>query len=260
MREVPLGSQRFLPAVLALAAASVFVFVASYRIELPGLYMDEVDFVNAARGAPDNTMIHMRLGPLPLFLMPYLGALKAWIYAPVFQLFGVSPMTIRLPAVLLAAITLLILFQLIQAKLGAAWAVISVWIMAVDPVNLFPSRLDWGPSVLMHFFQAAIFALWFSYRAHPKLWKIILIVVCAALGFFDKFNFVWLIVAFVIAVCLCYPENLKQLWFSTPKFGRWAAAIVGFIGSLIVLFLVLRVLRVYAGSPLQLGLQAKWEG
>src|SRR5215470_3453556 len=79
-RELLLQSRRFLPAVLALAAASVFVFLASYRIELPGLYMDEVDFVNAARGAPDNTMIHMRVGPLPLFIMPYLGALKAWIY------------------------------------------------------------------------------------------------------------------------------------------------------------------------------------
>ena len=63
----------------------VFVVLSTYRIELPGLYMDEVDFVNAARGAPDNTMIHMRLGPVPLFIMPYLGALKAWMYAPVFR-------------------------------------------------------------------------------------------------------------------------------------------------------------------------------
>ena len=40
--------------------------------------MDEVDFVNAARGGPDNSMIYMRLGPVPLLIMPYLGALKAW--------------------------------------------------------------------------------------------------------------------------------------------------------------------------------------
>ena len=126
--------------------------------------MDEVDFVNVARGAPDNTMIHMRLGPVPLFIMPYLGALKAWIYAPVFALFGVSPLTIRLPAILLAAVTLLIFYQLMRAKLGAVWAIIPLWIMAVDPANRFRSRLDWGPTVLMHFFQAAILALWVSYR------------------------------------------------------------------------------------------------
>src|SRR5436190_17865105 len=35
------------------------------------------DFVNAAQGAPDNTMIHMRFGSVPLFIMPYLGALKS---------------------------------------------------------------------------------------------------------------------------------------------------------------------------------------
>jgi hypothetical protein len=132
--------------------------------------------------------------------------------------------------------------------------------MAVDPAYLFPSRLDWGPTVLMHFFQAAILALWFSYRARPKLWKIVLIVVCAVLGFFDKFNFIWLLVAFVVAVCLCYPDSIKNLWFSTPRFARWAAAIAGLIGLLTVLFLVLRILHVYASKPLELGLHEKWNG
>src|SRR5207237_8011722 len=97
---------------LAIAAACIFIFLAAYRIELPGLYMDELDFVNAAQGAPDNTMIHMRLGSVPLFIMPYLGALNAWIYAPIFGLFGVSPLTTRLPALLLAAVRLPIFSQL----------------------------------------------------------------------------------------------------------------------------------------------------
>ncbi len=252
--------RRYLPDVLAIAAVCVFVLISTYRIELPGLYMDEVDFVNAARGAPDNTMIHMRLGAVPLFIMPYLGALKAWMYAPVFRLFGVSALTIRLPAIVLAAITLLIFYQLMRAKLGAVWAVITLWIMAVDPANLFSSRLDWGPTVLMHFFQAAIFALWFSYRDRPKLWKIVLTLICAVLGFFDKFNFIWLIGAFVIALCLCYPDALKNLWFSTPRLTRWAATIFSFIALFTALLLVLRVLHVYAGKPLELAVSAKWGG
>src|SRR5437660_12421986 len=112
--------RRRLPDGLAIAAACAFVFIAAYRIDRPGLYMDELDFVNAAQGAPDNTMILMRLGSVPLFIMPYLGALKAWIYAPVFSLFGVSALTIRLPAILLAAVTLLIFFQLMRAELGGS--------------------------------------------------------------------------------------------------------------------------------------------
>src|SRR5437660_5580906 len=100
--------RRRLPDGLAIAAACAFVFIAAYRIDLPGLYMDELDFVNAAQGAPHNTMIHMRLGSVPLFIMPYLEALKAWIYAPIFVLVVVSPLTSRLLAVLIAARTLLV--------------------------------------------------------------------------------------------------------------------------------------------------------
>jgi hypothetical protein len=31
--------------------------LGAYRIELPGFHYDELDFVNAAQGAPDNTCI-----------------------------------------------------------------------------------------------------------------------------------------------------------------------------------------------------------
>ncbi len=255
-----LRRRHYLRDVLAIAAACVFILIATYRIELPGLYMDEVDFVNAAQGAHDNTMIHMRLGPVPLFIMPYLGALKAWLYVPVFHFFGVSALTIRLPAIVLAAITLLIFFQLIRAKLGALWAIIALWLMAVDPADLFPSRFDWGPTVLMHFFQAAMFGLWFSYRGNPKLWKLVLICICAGLGFFDKFNFVWLIIAFVAGVLLCYPDSLKNLWVSSSRTARWAAGILLLIGLGTTLFFILPVLHLHGARLPPMSLQAKWNG
>jgi len=231
-----------LPVWLALAAAFIFVFLAAYRIQVPGLYYDELAFVNAAQGGADNTFIHMRLGSVPFLVFPYMGALKAWIYAPVFGFFGVSALTIRLPAILLAAVTLLIFFQTLRPRLGAVWAIIVVWIMAVDPVNLFPSRLDWGPTVLTHFFQAAILASWFSYRDKPRPWKIVLICVCAGLGFFDRFNFIWLISAFAIGICLCYPDSLQNLWVSTPRFTRWVAIILALLALGIVLYLILPLL------------------
>jgi len=256
LRKLSLHSRRYLPNALAIAAACVFVLVASYRIDLPGLYMDEVDFVNAARGGPDNTMIYMRLGSVPLLIMPYLGALKAWVYAPVFWLFGVSAVTIRLPAILIAALTLLIFFQLMQSRVGSFWAIIATWLMAVDPANLFTSRLDWGPTVLMHFFEAALLALWFSYRDMPKLWKLVLICICAGLGFFDKFNFIWLILAFILGIALCYPDSLKNLWVSCSTFARAVVGIVLLLGLGATLFLILPVLHLHAASPPPMNL--KW--
>jgi 4-amino-4-deoxy-L-arabinose transferase-like glycosyltransferase len=255
-------SVRRLPDGLAVAAVCVFVFLAAYRIELPGAYYDELHFVNAALGAPDNTFIHMRLGPLPFLISPYMGALKAWGYAPIFHLFGVSALTIRLPAILLAALTLLIFYRAMRDSVGHAWAAIAVWIMAVDPANLFPSRLDWGPTVLTHFFQAAILALWFSYRDKPRPWKIVLICICAGLGFFDRFNFIWLLSAFAIGICLCYPGSLQNLWVSTPRFTRWVAIILALLALGIMLYLILPLLlnvphptRAYTTN-----LQLKWHG
>lgn len=232
-----------MPDWLVITAACVFVFLAAYRINLPGLYFDELIFVDAAQGNPDTAWIHMRLGSVPVFIIPYLGALKAWIYAPVFRLFGVSALTVRLPVILIGALTLLIFYWAIRRELGAVWAAIVVWIMAVDPANIFLSRLDWGPTVLMHLFQAFILALWFSYRNKRKLWKIGLVFVCFGLGFFDKFNFVWLVSAFVIGVFLCYPDSVKDLWISSSKSVRWTVLIFVSIGLATMLYLTLPLIK-----------------
>src|SRR5437879_39189 len=247
---------------LAIAAACIFIFLAAYRIELPGLYYDELAFVNAAQGAPDNTFIYMRLGPVPLLVFPFIGALKAWIYTPIFGLFGVSALTIRLPVILIAAVTLLIFYLAMRRNLGPTWAAIAIWIMAVDPANLFLSRLDWGPTVLMHLFQAAILALWFSYRDKPQLWKPALIFICFGLGFFDKFNFIWLVSAFAIGICLCYPDSLKNLWVSLPRFARWIAVILVLIAVGATLYLVLPLLLHFHHPTIRArttGLQVKWD-
>jgi hypothetical protein len=241
---------------LAVAAACLFVLLATYRIQLPGLYYDEVIFVNAAQGGSGNSFIYMRLGSLPLFIMPYLGALKAWLYAPIFSLCGVSVLTIRLPAVLLAAVTLLIFYHAMRGTLGPFWASTVVWIMAIDPLNLFTSRLDWGPTVLMHLFQAAIIALWFSYREKPKLWKPAIIVICLGLGFFDKFNFAWFLLAFTIGIFVCYRDSVKNVWSSLPRFVPWILAILGVIALGTTLYIVRPLLHLaHTGiSPVALSL------
>jgi hypothetical protein len=246
---------------LAIAGASLFIFLAVYRIQLPGLYYDEVAFVNAAQGAHDNTFVYKRLGPMPVLIMPYLGALKAWFYFPIFHFFGVSPVTIRGPAILLAAVTLLIFYSAIRDTLGSAWAAITVWIMAVDPANVFPSRLDWGPTVFMHFFQAVILALWFSYRKKPQLWKPVMILGCFGLGFFDKFNFVWFLLAFVVGTILCYPESLQTLWCSLPTSARWLVIILTLVGFTAMAYVVLPLF--YGFQPTNVhtaGLEVKWSG
>jgi hypothetical protein len=247
-----------LPLWLAIAAACLFIGLAAYRIELPGLYFDEMIFADAAQGNPDTARVHMRVGPVPILIMPYLGALKAWLYIPIFRLFGVSAITVRLPAILLAAATLLILFRAMRLTLGGTWAAIVIWLLALDPANIFPSRLDWGPTVLMHLFQASILALWFSYRHSPQLWKIALISLCCVLGFFDKFNFIWFVAAFAASVAFCYPDSVRRLWVSSPKLIRWFAVICALAGVGVALRLILPIMQFPSLGTLRPHIAQSW--
>lgn len=247
-----------LPDWLAITAACAFVFIAAYRIKLPGLYFDELIFADAAQGNLDSAWIHLRWGSLPVFIMGYLGALKAWVYVPIFRVLGVSAMSVRLPMILLAAVTLLIFYRALRGTIGAAWAAAIVWIMALDPANIFPSRLDWGPTVLMHFFQAAIFALWFSFRDRPKLWKLGCIFASCALGFFDKFNFIWLAAAFALGVFACYPDSIRDPWRSSGKVVRWTVILLVATAVSAAAYLIFPLMQFPAAGTLVLHLRQSW--
>src|SRR3982751_929269 len=80
----------------------IYVALASYKIHLPGLYYDEILFVGPAAGERP----YLKCFGLPLLIFPCIGALKSWIYTPIFALFGVSPISIRLPAILISCGTL----------------------------------------------------------------------------------------------------------------------------------------------------------
>ena len=72
--------------------------------------MDEMDFVGAATG---KRPYRGWLG-IPLMVFPYIGALKAWIYTPIFALFGVSALSIRFPVVLISCGTLALGYTLVR--------------------------------------------------------------------------------------------------------------------------------------------------
>ncbi|HSW98846.1 MAG TPA: hypothetical protein VLF71_03335, partial [Candidatus Saccharimonadales bacterium] len=65
------------------AAIALYVGIAAYRIRFPGTEYDEALYVNAARGGVDNvTFMTKTFYGFPVLLMPYIGALKAYIFYP----------------------------------------------------------------------------------------------------------------------------------------------------------------------------------
>jgi 4-amino-4-deoxy-L-arabinose transferase-like glycosyltransferase len=242
VKEFPIRSNRIFD-ILAVAATATFVLIAAYRIHLPGLYYDEVLFVNAAEGGSQDNFIYKRVGGVPVMLMPYIGALKAWLYYPIFATFGVSVWTIRLPVILIAATTLLVYYLLLRKILGRGWACGVVWLMALNPAFLFTSRLDWGPVVLMQFFKATMLFLWFAYLERPSFQKLAGLGACAILGFFDKFNFIWLILALGSGVLFVYSEEIRRTWKSLSLRLRFTCAFLGVAVSAAAAYLIFPLLR-----------------
>ena len=190
--------------------------MAGRAIDLPGLQYDEILFVNAAAGGPTNGLFVRRILGVPVMVMPYMGALKAYIYYPVFKLFGVSPATIRWPIIVLSLVTLGLIYGVARSSFGRLTSALLVLVVAVDPTFIYTTKLDVGPTALMMLLKLA--ALFFALRTvttgSPRhLWGM---SAACALGMFDKLNFIWFIIALGVACGLLFRRELAAAWRRDP--------------------------------------------
>ena len=198
---------------------ALFIFLASWDIDHPGLYYDEALFINASFNGPySDSFIFKRILGVPFMLMPYIGALKAWIFYPIFKIWGCSYHTIRLPMIF----TLLFNYKLISTLFNSRAALIFTSLSAVDPTVIFHTRLDWGPTVLMMFFRS-LFLLSIIYWLKTKDRKFLFISLGIALfGVFDKVNFIWIVTAGFTAVFLTnLYQNNNQPNQEAKTFKKW---------------------------------------
>ncbi len=186
---------------------AAFVGLASIELARPGYQFEEVAFVPVALQALGqcdvDAGVTLSWGCLPLMQTPeYVGAVKAWLHAPLFAAFGINVWTVRLPSILFAAAALAVLWHFLRRELGSAWALLALVLMVSDPVLLSHARLDWGPAMIATLMRVlALVALWNWVHSGRTHW---LLLLCFAflVGFVDKLNFLWVIVAFVGAGAL----------------------------------------------------------
>ena len=221
-------------AVPALAIA-VFLALATVALDKPGYYYDEVIFVPVSLrvlGQCDvDAAVTRAWGCLPLMqTLGYVGAVKAWLHAPLFGLFGANVWTVRLPSILLGAATLFMLWSFVRRELGVAWAALLVILLCLDPVLIGHARLDWGPHMLATFLRVvSLVALWRWLQTGRMHW---LALACGALlvGFFDKLNFLWVIGAWLGALALVAGRQaagrLRDGWPWQPLLAGATAAIL----------------------------------
>ncbi len=204
---------------LALGIVAAFVGVGVTGIGLPGLMYDEVLFVNAALGGIDDNFVHLRLWGVPVLLMEYIGALKAWLYVPVFGLWGVTPESIRVPACVIMALGLYVNGRLATLLFGRFLGLVLLVLLATDPAYLFASRIDLGPNAIMSLMKALSLFLFFSWIQRPSNRLLIALFLCLGIGVFDKVNFVWFVVALAVAALTFHPRVRQGLARTSP--GSW---------------------------------------
>ncbi len=207
------------PLLILIIAIIYFVYTASYEIKYPGLYYDETLFVNGALGGLDNSFIHKRIFGIPVMLMSYIGAVKAWLFYPIFHFLGVSPETIRIPVIIISTITLILSFYLGEIIFNKWIASLIVIILATDPSFIYTSRLDWGPVVFMNFFKILTLFAFFKIISYPDnspnykfIYWYILLLVALVLGLWDKLNFIWFISGLFICSAVFYFKKIVKIW------------------------------------------------
>ncbi len=133
------------------AACCVFIALGVWLIPLAGLQNDEALFA-APLYANVGSSLAAKIwhGQVPVMVMTYLGSLKAFVFAPILALFGSGIWAVRLPAVLLGAVTIFIFFDLARAAAGRRAALLGAFLLATDPVFLLTDTFDWGPVAIDH--------------------------------------------------------------------------------------------------------------
>jgi hypothetical protein len=225
----------------------IFVFLMTFflisinEVSYPGLYYDEMLFVNAALGAHSDIFISKKIFGVPIYLMTYIGALKAWLWFPIFKCFGVSFLSVRLPAIFIGVVTLYLNYRVVKILFGLSAALIFIGMASVEPSTILHTRFDWGPTVLMMFFRASLLFSMLLWIREKKDKYMIYIAISAICGVFDKLNFVWIIFAAFVSFAVVYRDDFlifsKRVLHSRFK-------LASLITILLLMFLMLNRLEI----------------
>lgn len=191
---------------------------------LPGANYDELLFVNATQRI-DETFIYKKYQEVPVMLMSYIGALKSYIYTPIFGLFGVSLESIRIPIFILGICSLGLLYLLLKRVFNRSHAILVTFIIGFNPHVLYQLRIDVGPVVLEFFFFICLLFMTYVYLNKdalsrtekflqvPFIYWLFFSIICL-LGVFNKLHFIWIVNSFIfvhVAIFFLQHNVLKIL-------------------------------------------------
>lgn len=192
---------------LAIILIAIYFLISVIKIEYPGVNNDQLMFVNAATLHPDNMFLWKSFNGIPTMIFPYIGALKSYLYIPIFHFFGVNIWSIRLPHIIIISISLFLLYKTLILAFNEKIAVLAILFLALDPSTIVYSRIDTGPTVLEFLFKILAIYLLFLYLSTRKEIIFLSIYPVLFLGIFNKINFFWFVNAFTLSLIIFYGRS-----------------------------------------------------
>ena len=189
--------------------ALLFFLLGCVILPYPGIQNDEVIFAPADYRVPGSSVFLVFHQRIPLMLISYLGALKTWLYAGLLRIFPPSCWTVRLPVLLLAALTIWLFFALLQGLQNRRAAWIGSLLLATDSMFLVTACFDWGPVVLQHLLLVGGLLLIVRFARLARPYSIFWGFFCLGLGLWDKALFFWNLSGLAIAALIVFPGELR---------------------------------------------------
>ncbi len=169
-------------------AAAAFVALGWAFVPRLGVEVDEA-IAGAGIYPGANPLFSVRIlgGEVPLMLLSYLGALKAWILNLVFLVTPPSAVALRLPWLLAGAVSILFFARFAERLAGPRAALFATLLLATDTAYLLTTAIDWGPTALHHFLKLGALVL----LLQPSPQRIFLAFLLFGLALWDKALFAW---------------------------------------------------------------------
>ncbi len=201
--------------VSILSAVFLFVVLSCLFIPYAGIQADEAIFVSGIFGRIGIADLVSIRTPflkieLPLMLMSYLGALKAWLYGILFKVLTPSAVSVRVPVILAAAATVFLFAGLLRRIAGRRAAILGCVLLATDTNFLLTSCYDWGPVVLQHLLLVAGLLATLEFYHTRRLGRLGLAGFLFGLAIWDKALFVWMLSSLVVSAALLFPRQLRD--------------------------------------------------
>ncbi|MDX1984252.1 MAG: glycosyltransferase family 39 protein [Bryobacteraceae bacterium] len=188
-----------------------FVLMGLAMIPHAGIQTDEAIFTSAMFTEPYPWFaISIFKKMVPLMVMSYLGTAKTALYTIIFTLWQPNVYSLRVPALLLGALSLVLTYLLFKRIAGRRAALFGTALLSFDTSYLLATVFDWGPVAIQHVCLLGGLLLLLKYGQEGEERALAGGFFLLGLGMWDKAIFAWMLSGAVVAAAIVFPFPLMR--------------------------------------------------